>query len=117
MLLLMGQKRNWPLMLAVGLGVAGALGSWPRHVGSAPPALTAEEQEALAKMERLLGRDMIAPIYDPKFVTAAQATLRDDELILGVELNGEVKAYPITVLNGREMVNDTVGGVPILASW
>lgn len=115
--MMMRHKRIWVFGLVAALGVAWVLGSLPLLFGSTPPATTPEEQEALAKMERLLGRDMIAPIYTPRFVAAAQARLRGDELVLGVEINGEAKAYPITVLNSREMVNDTAGGVPILATW
>ncbi len=114
---MMRHTRNWTFVLVAGLGAAWVLGSLPRLFGSTPPATTPEEHETLAKMERLLGRDMIAPIYTPRFVAAAQARLRSDELVLGVEINGEAKAYPITVLNSREMVSDTAGGVPILATW
>ena len=37
--------------------------------------------------------------------------------MIGVAINGESKAYPVGPLNFREMVNDVVGGVPILVSW
>jgi hypothetical protein len=43
--------------------------------------------------------------------------LDGDELILGIEINGEAKAYPISVMRSREMVNDQLGGIPILATW
>ena len=48
---------------------------------------------------------------------ASAAPLDDDDLVLGVEIGGESRAYPVGTLNGREMVNDEVGGVPILVSW
>lgn len=66
---------------------------------------------------QLLARDAIAPIYEPRFTTAGQAPYDDNELVIGVEINGEAKAYAIGPLNSREMVNDTVGGVPILVTW
>jgi len=75
------------------------------------------ETGVLSRMDRVLPRDAIAPIYQPRFVPAAQARLRPKELVLGVAINGEARAYPITILNGREMVNDVVGGTPILATW
>ena len=45
--------------------------------------------------------------------------LEDDELVLGIEINGEARAYPLNVLNGplREIFNDTVGGRAIAATW
>ena len=66
---------------------------------------------------RLIGPDGIRPIYDPQFVDADDAPLEDDELIIGISLEGEAKAYPITVLRFREMVNDELGGLPILVTW
>lgn len=109
---------RWTLVLAAVVGLTWVIGGLPRVSGSAPPsAALPEENEVLAKTARLLGRDMIPPVYAPRTVAAAQARLRPDELVLGVEINGEAMAYPITVLNAREMVNDTIGGVPILATW
>ncbi len=62
-------------------------------------------------------RDAIKPIYDPVFVTAEEANLDEQELVLGLEINGESRAYPVGPLHYREMVNDEVGGVPVLVSW
>lgn len=66
---------------------------------------------------RLLGLDAIAPIYNPEFVAASEAPLEPDELVIGIELEGQAKAYPISVLRFREMVNDELAGWPILVSW
>lgn len=66
---------------------------------------------------QLLPFDGIRPVYDPEFVTAGEAPLQEDELILGITLEGESKAYPITVLRHREMVNDELAGIPILVTW
>ena len=61
--------------------------------------------------------DNIAPIYDPKIVSADQVDLLPEELVLGVEINGEARAYPHRLMQFREIANDVVGGVPILVSW
>ena len=66
---------------------------------------------------QLLPFDGIRPVYDPQFVTASESPLHEDELILGIALEGESKAYPITVLRHREMVNDELAGIPILVTW
>ena len=66
---------------------------------------------------QLLPFDGIRPVYDPQFVTASESPLQEDELILGIALEGESKAYPITVLRHREMVNDELAGIPILVTW
>lgn len=79
--------------------------------------LTTEEQTVLAQMRQVLSKDDILPIYHPRFLPAAQARLHDDDLVMGVAIGDQAKAYPITILNGREMVNDGIGGVPILVTW
>ena len=66
---------------------------------------------------QLLPFDGIRPVYDPQFVEAADSPLQDDELVLGVAWDGEAKAYPITVLQFREMVNDELAGIPTLVTW
>ena len=71
----------------------------------------------VTQFRQLLPRDAIFPVYDPLFMPAEPASLPPDELVIGVEINGESKAYPVSPLNFREMVNDTVGGVPVLVTW
>ncbi|KAA3656035.1 MAG: DUF3179 domain-containing protein [Chloroflexi bacterium] len=61
--------------------------------------------------------DAIPPIYDPEFAKASRVDLRDDELVMGVTLGGAAKAYPVTTLQFREMVNDELAGIPILVTW
>jgi hypothetical protein len=34
-----------------------------------------------------------------------------------VAIGDQAKAYPITILNRREMVNDEISRVPILVTW
>ncbi len=43
----------------------------------------------------------------------------DRELVLGVTVNGESRAYPINMLTGpdREIINDVLGGTAIAATW
>lgn len=66
---------------------------------------------------QLLARDAIRPIYDPEFVTAELTPWRDDTLVIGIEQDGDAKAYPVTFLNGREMVIDRIAGIPVLVTW
>ena len=66
---------------------------------------------------QVLPRDAIAPVYDPTFVAAADIGWPDEADVIGVELDGEAKAYPVSFLNGREMVVDELAGIPILVTW
>ena len=75
------------------------------------------EEFSLRDYRQLLRRDAILPIYDPEFVSAEEASFNEEELVLGVAINGESRAYPVGVLTYREMVIDEVGGVPILVTW
>lgn len=48
---------------------------------------------------------------NPEVTTAAEATwLDDDDIVFGIEVNGEYRAYPRQIMEVREMVNDTLGG-------
>ena len=69
------------------------------------------------RWSQLLSRDAILPIYNPEFVPADEAGYSDDELVMGVAIGEEAKAYPIGPLNSREMVNDELAGIPILVTW
>jgi hypothetical protein len=69
------------------------------------------------EFDQRVPRDSIAPIYSPEFESAALSNMADDEMIMGVEINGESHAYSLTLLDRREMVNDVVGGIPILVTW
>ena len=71
----------------------------------------------IGRFPQLLPFDGIRPVYDPQFATADDAPLDDNELIIGIALDGEAKAYPISVLNFREMVNDELAGIPTLVTW
>ena len=48
---------------------------------------------------------------NPEVSSAEDATwLEDDDIVFGVEVNGEYRAYPRQIMEVREMVNDTLGG-------
>ncbi len=63
-------------------------------------------------------RDGIPPLDDPKFITPEQADqwLGDAEPVISFEINGEARAYPLQILSWHEVVNDEVGGVPVVAT-
>jgi hypothetical protein len=53
----------------------------------------------------------IPAVDNPDVSTAAEATwLEDDDIIFGIVINGEARAYPRRIMEVREMVNDTLGG-------
>ncbi len=63
-------------------------------------------------------KDGIPAILQPKFVRTDQATfMKDQDRVLGLVHHGEVKAYPINILNWHEIVNDVVGCRPVFISY
>lgn len=62
--------------------------------------------------------DGISALVNPKHVAPAEATyLSDDELVFGVAINGDARAYPLRVMDWHEMFNDAVGGVPVALAY
>lgn len=97
-------------------------GAKPAQPGRTPSAKRAKGQEEAMpeyKIVTLLPPDAIPAIFDPTFLPAEQADSQydPDELVLGVEINGDVRAYSIPHLSGHEIVNDVVGGQPIAVTW
>lgn len=62
-------------------------------------------------------RDAISPVYSPAFVSPDEASLRPEEIVMGLAINGDARAYPVGIMRVREMVNDEVGGTPVLVTW
>jgi hypothetical protein len=55
--------------------------------------------------------DCIPAIDDPEVTSAAEATwLEDEDIVFGLEIGGEARAYPRQIMEVRELVNDTLGG-------
>ena len=65
------------------------------------------------------GRERIPALVEPQFTTASQAGpwLTDTQRVLAVAIGGEVRVYPLEILWSREVVNDVVGGRPIVAAY
>ncbi len=63
-------------------------------------------------------KDGIPAIDNPKFVKAKQAKfIKDDDRVIGLAMNGMAKAYPIKILNWHEIVNDKIGGSPVVVTF
>ena len=82
---------------------------------SAEPPGESAEYEIIT----LLPKDAIPSIDRPRFynVQEADAEYEPDEVVIGVQFEGEARAYPIGLLSGHEIVNDVVGGRPIAVTW
>lgn len=60
----------------------------------------------------------IPALVNPAVIPGHKADyLTSDELVFGVKLNGEARAYPLRILDWHEMLNDTIGGVPVALAY
>ena len=84
-----------------------------------PSAAGEEGQEPEYDIITLLPKDAIPSIDNPRFysIQEADAEYEPDEVVMGVEFNGDARAYPIGLLSSHEIVNDMVGGRPIAVTW
>ena len=65
-----------------------------------------------------VGKDGIPSIDRPNFTVASEVTfLKDDDLVLGIAIGNEVKAYPHPILDWHEIVNDEIGGEAIALTY
>ena len=63
-------------------------------------------------------KDGIPSIDDPTFATVSDAHfVSDSDTVIGLEINGEAKAYPLFIMVWHEIVNDKVGGVPVAVTY
>jgi hypothetical protein len=64
-------------------------------------------------------RDGIPPIDRPVFVTVAQADawLKPQEPVIHFAVGNDVRAYPLQIMIWHEIVNDEVGGLPVVVTF
>jgi hypothetical protein len=63
-------------------------------------------------------KDGIPAITSPPTIAAADARfLKANDRVVGVALNGQARAYPISILTQHEIVNDTLGETPIAVTY
>ncbi|WP_299017900.1 DUF3179 domain-containing protein [uncultured Photobacterium sp.] len=64
------------------------------------------------------GKDGIPAILQPRFIEGSKAKfLKSHDVILGLTMNGQSRAYPIKILNWHEIVNDHIDGRKFIISY
>jgi len=92
------------LLLLVLAGCAGSTA--PSAPGAAPPPKNEVREEALQPLDH-------APV-----VRGAAATwLTSEDLVLGVEIGGDARAYPLRIVEWHGVVNDTIDRMPVALAW
>lgn len=92
--------------------------------GDSPPTKATDQKPAPAGRGTFEALKRYSPrraIVDAPFLKASEVTdqVSDNELVLGVEIEGQARAYPINMLTGpsREIINDTIGKTHLAATW
>jgi hypothetical protein len=82
-------------------------------------AVTAQQSTSAFRPIRLLAAQPAITDAPLKSARDAEIDLNPDELVIGVIVGKEPRAYPINMLTGpsREIINDTLGGQGIAATW
>lgn len=84
---------------------------------------SAQEEKSIVPLEQIVSGgpppDGIPSIDDPKFTSVQEADkiLEDSELVVGLNINGDIRAYPLQILVWHEIVNDKVGGIPVAITY
>ena len=109
------KTRRWLLVF----GVAGcALGIW--SIGFALSKVE-EHRKSSRPPFNPKGADIGTPLVEFPVVAAEEApdSLSNNSLVIGVQINGKARAYPLNALsrNRQHVINDELGGVPIVVTW
>ena len=105
------KNRSWQSVATMSVAILAA--AWVSTVEAQSPPKRDFNPRVLMKHLR--------PIVDAPFILATEVKdqVSDNELVLGVVVVGQSRAYPINMLTGprREIINDQLGGRAIAATW
>ncbi|HUK12917.1 MAG TPA: DUF3179 domain-containing (seleno)protein, partial [Thermoanaerobaculaceae bacterium] len=97
-----------------------------RHVESYGFSLAGLDVDRRLLVASGMPRDGLPALTDPPAWTTAQAdaaTTRESKFlvpgdrVIGIRLGGQARAYPLRLLVWHEVVNDTLGGVPVAVTY
>lgn len=111
----------WPRRIAATIAAALSLLAAGSHAGEAKVRNGFALEGARVPPDQILRggppRDGIPALDHPISLPAAEAPWHEREMVIGVAQGSEARAYPIAILNWHELVNDTLGGQPILVTY
>jgi hypothetical protein len=93
------------------------------HCHAGAGVLKTDVSNALVALDDIISGgpppDGIPAVDRPVFITHtdAGAWLKPKEPVLALEVNGDARAYPLEILMWHEIVNDTVGGRPVVVTY
>jgi hypothetical protein len=123
----MGSRRLLPWAIVAGVALLAGLafvissrhpavrnptGAVVQRGGPAFDAIRSDE------IQSILPQDAIRALIKPNYLSASQASdINNQEEVIGVVINGDARAYPISTMSSHEIVDDDIGGQPIAVTW
>ncbi len=118
-------------IVALATVACGTSSGTPAVPNTEPAPTTAVEPQSDAPPLRPPGRGLapgapdgagrisrFVPLDNPEVVSAAEATfLEPDDRVLGLDIGGESRAYPISMMTFHHVANDELGGLPVLVTF
>ena len=86
-------------------------------------AIVIAEEKHIVPLDQIVSGgpppDGIPSIDSPKFnsVNDGNKFLGDSDKVVGININGDIRAYPLQILVWHEIVNDNVGGIPVAITY
>jgi hypothetical protein len=110
------------ITLLVGIGVLVLLISYFLVIPYINSRQSVSGSQSLVPLDQIVSggppMDGIPSIDHPKFIEPNQANfLSNSDIVIGINYNGEAKAYPLLIMVWHEIVNDFVGGKPIAITY
>ena len=116
--------RSWgpPIAMAAAAGALGAaVVLWKRSTSKFPKiaiACSAVLAISFAVLSHInVYEKMFHRIDSPDAITAAEAKIDDDDMVLAIEVEGIARAYPVRMLAYHHIANDELGRVPIVSTY
>jgi Protein of unknown function (DUF3179) len=112
---------RWPIralcaaLIIAGIRPAWRAPAWRRWI--APASLATLAAVVYATNVTMAADHMFVAPSALRMVPAARSVVERNRLVVGVELGGEARAYPVQFLGYHHQVRDTVGGRPVLVSY
>lgn len=114
--------RMWRAAVIVALAslACGQAPNAPRNSPSSAgrPRFACPEPFPVERIVSSVDRDQIPSIEEPEMIPATAATyLSETDLVLGLDLGDDQRAYPYRILNQHEIVKDVVNGRPLTITY
>ena len=92
------------------------------NLKSTPTIMETDGQKHIIPLDKIKSggppKDGIPSIDFPKFAKISDSQfVSDSAIVIGLEINGDARAYPLFILVWHEIVNDDVGGVPVAVTY